>query len=112
MSTIPFPTSLRELINHPDFTPFGSSSDDWIADQDRMVRCHDAAEHGCEGSTHAEIIHDWREFLSNLRRDAIRACETDEQEQELEALVVALDAEIDSCEAWHDENGSLHEEIG
>lgn len=106
-----FPTTLSELYSHPDFQPFGSTSDDWINDPERMERCNDAAENGSDGSTHAEVIQDWREFLSNLERDTRHTLEDDEQEQ-LEALVESITAEIDACEAYHESAGTLHSEIG
>ena len=106
-----FPTTLSELYSHTDFQPFGSTSDDWINDPERMERCNDAAENGIDGSTHAEVIQDWREFLSNLERDTLHTLEDDEQEQ-LEALVESITAEIDACEAYHESAGTLHNEIG
>lgn len=106
-----FPQSLRDLYSHPEFVPFGSSSDDWINDPDRMERCHEAAEHGCDGSTHAEVIQDWRDFLDTLEKDARRSCETDAEETALEETVARITEEIYSCEAWHKANGSLYMEI-
>jgi hypothetical protein len=115
-----FPATLAELYEHQDFIPFPRSSDEWINDPDRMERCHTAAEHGADGSTHAEIIQDWRDFLETLTSDAARTLESlDMESEEINALVETLETitdsiadEIDTCEAWHESNGSLHEEIG
>ena len=112
-NAIEFPRTLQELYSHPDFLPFGSSSDDWLSDPDRMERCHDAAEHGAEGSTHAEIMGDWREFLARLEDEANRkAWAHDRVSAEIERRVAAITAEIDACEAWHEANGSLEEMVG
>ena len=110
---IEFPRTLRELYSHPAFQPFGSSSDDWLHDQERMERCHEAAEDGAEGSTHAEVMQDWREFLSRLEDEANRkAWAHDRVSAEIERRVTAINEEIDACEAWHEEAGSLHEMVG
>ena len=106
-TTLQFPETLRDLYSHPDFTPFGSSSGDWINDAERMERCHDAAEEGEDGSFHGEVIQDWRDFLSNLERDTTRAADTDEEEERITALVESINAEIDACEAFHEAAGTL-----
>lgn len=112
-NAIEFPRTLREIIEHPDFHPFGSSSDDWIDNPERMERCHEAAEDGCDGSTHGEVIEDWREFLDRLEREAIRAAMWhDRVMAEIQRRVAAITAEIDACEAWHTEHGSLEEQVG
>lgn len=36
-----------------------------LNDPDRAERCHDAAEYGSDGSTHREIINDWRESFTD-----------------------------------------------
>lgn len=105
--TLHFPESLRDLYSHPDFIPFGSNSDDWINDAERMQRCHEAAEEGEEGSFHGEVIQDWRNFLSDLERDATRAADTDQEEERISALVDSITAEIDGCEAFHEAAGTL-----
>jgi hypothetical protein len=71
-----------------------------LADQDRFDRIMAAAENGAEGSTHDEILDDWRHALYAARfelpddiRDAIRE-------------------EIDACEKFHNENGTLYQEVG
>lgn len=109
---IPFPSTLAELYQHPGFVPFGSSSDDWINDADRMERCHDAAEYGGDGSTHAEIIGDWREFLSRLERETTRHLCRPRVEREIERRAAYIHAEIDACEDWHEKAGTLNQEIG
>jgi hypothetical protein len=73
-------------------------NDGWINDPERMERCHEAAENGCGGSFHAEVIQDWRDCLGNL--------DLDEETWE------AIEEDIDTCEAWHEANGSLWNQIG
>ena len=112
-NALEFPATLDGLYRHPDFQPFGSSSDDWLHDPERMERCNDAAGHGADGSTHAEILQDWREFLSRLEDEATRAARWHERIcAEIERRAESIRAEIDACEAWHRENGSIDEEIG
>lgn len=51
---------------------------DFINEPERAARCRDAAEHGCDGKTHAEVIDDWRDaftyWLQERARDARRRC--------------------------------------
>lgn len=96
---------------------------------ERYERVLEAAKHGAEGSTHYEVIDDWRrwyvywtdelekEFVENAKKknkDLIDAgvdfeyCfeETKRQIQE------AFEEELDSLEEWHESNGSLHQQVG
>lgn len=106
-----FPRTLDQLLARPDYRQFGDSFDDWINDPDRMERCGNAAEHGEDGSTHAEAIQDMRDNLDQLRR-GIRHQVSDRTEEALDRIVEAIGAEIDACEAWHEANGSLHQLTG
>lgn len=115
------PETLRDLYSSRGFDLYiGSTqgSDFFINDPDRAARCHDAAEHGADGSTHAEHINDWREYAEQLREEASRiAWRLDEPddvraEEEIQAWHDRITAEIDACEQWHADNGDLHEEIG
>ena len=89
--------------------------------RDRFSRCHDAAEDGADGSTHAENIDDFREFGKTLFADALRAswrhdwpsdAEADAYEAVLEAAQTAYEADCDKLEAWHKANGTLDEQVG
>ncbi len=115
------PETLRDLYGSDGFDLYiGSTqgSDFFINDPDRAARCHDAAEHGADGSTHAEHINDWREYAEQLREEAGRIAwrldepQDEEAEKEIEAWHARITAEIDACEAWHAEKGDLHEESG
>lgn len=102
-----FPRTLKELLNHPGFRNFGDTSDDWINDPERMKRCHDAAENGEDGSTYFERLQDMRDNLQSMRDDMPYSL-NDRTLAILDSRVEAITAEIDACEAWHEENGSLH----
>ena len=94
--------SLEEMYQSEEFQMWDSDnrsaggSGIILTDPDRYDRIEEGAEFGTEGSTHQEIIEDWREFLDNL----------DEDEADLDAIT----AEIDDCEKWHKENGSLEQQ--
>lgn len=88
-------TCLDDLLNSEDYqtTQFGGSSDDWLHNAERMQRLDEAAADGNDGSTHGEHIDDWRDCLEWLDvPDDVRA---------------EIECEIDSCEAWHEENESI-----
>ena len=75
----------------------------------RGARCADAAEQGADGSTHGEVIDDWRDawacWLYHDRPGA--SCWKD-----MDRVNDAMSAAIDACEQWHADNGSLDTEIG
>lgn len=107
---ITFPSTIDQLLNHPKWDSFIGSklgNDLFINDPERAERLHEAAEHGGDGSTHYEIIEDWREFVDILFRDLPW-----DDRDEVEPLRDTLDAAINDCESWHEKNGSLHEVIG
>lgn len=116
------PATIREMLDSRAFQTFQESklgNDLFISDPDRAERIHDAAEDGCDGSTHAEHIDDWREFVDDVRDDAMRQAwnmDADEGreavEHDVEAWHDKITQEIDACEAWHEANGSLHEQVG
>lgn len=78
---------------------------DFFNEPERAARCYDAAEFGCDGKTHAEVIEDWREAFSAWISDQRRW-------NEPERFVAAVNAHFDSVEEWHNKNGSLFQEIG
>jgi hypothetical protein len=56
---------------------------------------------------------DWRGFLDRLERDTKRKTHWHPRvEAEIERRANAIREEIDACEAWHEEAGSLHETAG
>ena len=121
MKNTTLPTTIKDLLALPAWDSFISDklgNDLFINDPDRAERIHNAAEYCADGSTHQEHIDDWREFAEILEREAQRDCEgetdqeTDENEKAVETAFAALAEDIDRCEAWHESNGSLHQEVG
>lgn len=78
---------------------------DFINEPDRASRVADAAELGCDGKTHAEVIEDWREAFNAWMRDR-RSWNTPER------FIAAVETHFDSVESGHEKNGSLWQEIG
>ena len=95
---------------------------DFINNAKRAERCYDAAEFGCDGKTHAEVIEDWREAFSEfLRYDAGRSkfatrdCPyriRHNSFRTLDRFEAAVNSHFDRIEDWHDKNGSLFQQIG
>jgi hypothetical protein len=112
MNTKELPKNIHELLNSCDWQYFIESrlgNDLFIDDPERADRILNAAEDGCDGSTHAEHIQDWRDFTDELRREALGDAEDDESEKTVESWHDAITAEIDACEKWHEDNGTLEQ---
>jgi len=104
------PITINDLLNLREWDSFIGSrlgNDLFISDPDRADRMHEAAEHGVDGSTHYEIIEDWRDFA----RDLFRSLSMDESEDEEKNYETLMD-EINSCEEYHDGIGTLHNQVG
>ncbi len=88
---------LSEMIRNENFQAWHESttSDYGFSNPKLYDRIHNAAESGLEGRTHGEIIEEWRDYLHSLSGDL-----SDDE-------YVAIEQEIDDCEQWHIENGSL-----
>lgn len=78
---------------------------DFFNEPERASRCTDAAEDGCDGKTHAEVIDDWREAFSAWVRDKRLWTSPDR-------FIAGVEAHFDAVESWHEANGSLFEVIG
>ncbi len=87
--------TLGDVIRSREFNSY--ANDLFLSDSDRADRIWDAAEDGGDGSTHAEVIEDWRDFLDTVRLPW--------------RVLARIVAEIDDCEKWHYDNGSLHHQI-
>ena len=107
--------TLRELIESPGFAVYQESTlgnDLFINDPDRANRIHEAAADGCDGSTHAEHIQDWRDYLASLR---VFDPEFDFDYERAPGMIDQVDVdtiteEIDACEAHHEVAGTLHDQ--
>lgn len=94
-----------DFIRGPEVEGLTSDRDsDFINEPARAARCHDGAEHGCDGKTHFEVIEDWRDafgyWLDNYSRN------------DHDRFTDAVRARFTSTELWHVFNGSLFQEIG
>lgn len=88
---------------------FGSSNEDWIRDSERMQRCDKAAENGSDGSTHREIIEDWRKGFAHFLRYGGKRNAFSKGYDRFEA---GVNAHFDAVEVWHTKHGSIDEEVG
>jgi hypothetical protein len=74
----------------------------------RFARVHDAAENGCDGSTHQEVIEDWRDAFRDWMRERTRG----KWYASYDRFEAAVEAYFDSVEVWHEQNGTLFKQIG
>ena len=74
-----------------------------LTDPDRLDRIMAAAEDGGEGSTNVEIIQDWRDAWDCFVRD---------YKNPIDRIDEAVRIAIDTVEAWHEDHGTLHKEVG
>lgn len=105
------PVTINELISgeYGDFYTWQSERIvGYGKTADRFSRIHDAAEHGCDGSTYAEKIDDFRDFADEVYGEYFDTFnnEADEVARKM------LDANIDRCERWHIDNGSIDQQVG
>ncbi len=92
--------TINEMLNSDAYQRWESSrlgNDLFINDPKRAARIHEYAEEGLNGSSHAEVIQDWRDYISDSDfPEDVKAC---------------LLKEVDRVEEWHIKNGSI-DEIG
>ena len=94
--------TINDMLNSREYQAFISDrlgNDLFISDPDRADRLFEAAEEGADGSTHAEHIDDWRDFINNA---------ADYPEHIADALL----AECDTVEQWHIDHGTLDNHVG
>ena len=110
-------TTLEGMYKSREFEMFVSDklgNNLFISDPERAERLQDAAESGSDGSTHAEVISDWRDFLDSLRAydpDFHDIDEMDKCDITLETKE-AIEREIAACEKWHRKNRTINKKIG
>lgn len=88
--------TIDDMLNSNEYQDFISDrlgNDLFIDDPERADRLHEYAADGCDGSTHAEVLDDWRAFVN--------CCSLPERCKD------QLTKEIDACETWHVANGSI-----
>lgn len=71
--------------------------------RDRYDRCYAGAEDGADGSTHREVIDDWRAAFRAFLQSRTHP---------VERFADAVEAHFDAIEQWHADHGSLDQEIG
>lgn len=99
---------VHDFIRGPEVEALTCDRDaDFINEPERAARCHDAAEDGCDGKTHHEVIEDWRDAFSNWLSDEHKS-----YWQGRELFANAVRARFTSTELWHAFAGSLFQEIG
>ena len=67
-------TLLQEMLDSREWNSYQGDrlgNDLFISDPDRANRIQRAAEDGADGSTHAEVIDDWREFLRDVWKEEL-----------------------------------------
>lgn len=72
-----------------------------ITDPDRAERCYEAAEDGADGSTHREVMGDWRKALNEAPSSEFGPISK-----------MLLHRAITDCCEWHRKNGSLDDQLG
>lgn len=94
--------SFESMLRSPGLAEFQSERrDDFINASDRAGRCYDAAVNGDDGSTHAEVIEDWRDYLYTV------LCGRDP-----ERFSKAMEAEIELVELYHVFHGTINNQVG
>jgi hypothetical protein len=110
-------TNLQDVLESTEYAYFIESklgNDLFINDPERAQRMHDYAEDGCDGSTHQEVINDWRDYLDTLtifdpdwHEDSDKArCDI------TQSVYDAITAEINSAESDLERKGILFSVIG
>ena len=93
--------TLNDMLNSDAYQRWESvrlGNDLFISDPERAARIHEYAKEGLDGSTHDEVIQDWRDYIADA----------DLPDADKESLM----EEVDAAEQWHIENGSITNVIG
>lgn len=92
---------IREDFVQPDI------QDLMLSDPERADRMWSAAENGADGSTHQEVIDDWRKAFSHWIHYSRKGYHNTP-----ERFCAAVEDHFDAVEKWHEDHGSLDQEIG
>lgn len=105
------------MIQSEEFQIWDSENRDnqlFLSDPARAERIYDAVGDGYAGSTHYEIIADWREFLDRL---SIFDPEYDDIEELpkkdlMPEVYELISNEIRACEEYLEKDGTLYRQLG
>lgn len=93
--------TLNDMLNSDAYQRWENSrlgNDLFINDPERAARIHEYAKEGLDGSTHDEVIQDWRDYIADADLP--------------DAVKESLMAEVDAAEQWYIDNGSITNVIG
>jgi len=93
--------TLNDMLNSDAYQRWEGSrlgNDLFINDPQRAARLHEYSAEGLNGSTHDEVIQDWRDYIADA----------DLPESDKDSLLT----EVDAAEQWHIDNGSITNVIG
>jgi len=93
--------TLNDMLNSDSYQRWESvrlGNDLFINDPQRAARLYEYSEEGLNGSTHDEVIQDWRDYIADA----------DLPDADKESLL----AEVIAAEQWHIDNGSIDSIIG
>jgi hypothetical protein len=110
-------TNLRGVLESTGYATFVESNlgnNLFINAPERAQRMQDYAEVGCDGSTHQEVINDWREYLDTLAIfDPDWHDDSDKARCDItKATYDAITVEINCAEADLERKGILFSVIG
>ncbi len=93
--------TLNDMLNSDAYQRWESvrlGNDLFINDPERAARIYEYAEEGLNGSTHDEVLQDWRDYIADANLPDV--------------VKESLLAEVDAAEQWHIDNGSITDVIG
>ncbi len=93
--------TLNDMLNSDAYQRWESvrlGNDLFINDPERAARIYEYAEEGLNGSTHDEVLQDWRDYIADANLPDV--------------VKEALHTEVNAAEQWHIDNGSITDVIG
>lgn len=106
-------TTLEEMYKSEEYESFicdKLGNDLFINDPERAERIQEYAEEGCNGSTHREMVEDWRYFIDSTLKAFDPEYDDIEDIEKYDITLVThnnIYAEIATTEEWHTKNGSI-----